>query len=93
MLVARWCPFCCLVLCGLVIRYDVINTGYTIYFTVVVLCVKLDPDTHKGMHSVLALKTGCDRSGIRAVLTVGHKPRVDWTFLRTYSLQNYFLDI
>jgi hypothetical protein len=27
---------------------------------------------------------------IRAVLTVGRKPRVDWIFLRTYSLQNYF---
>jgi hypothetical protein len=32
------------------------------------------------------LKTGCDKSGIGAVLTIGHKPRVDWTFLRTYSL-------
>jgi hypothetical protein len=36
------------------------------------------------------LKTGCDISGIRAVLTVGHKLRVDWTPLRIYSLQNYF---
>jgi hypothetical protein len=27
---------------------------------------------------------------IRAVLTVGRKPIVDWIFLRTYSLQNYF---
>jgi hypothetical protein len=24
------------------------------------------------------------------MLIVGHKPRVDWPFLRTYSLQNYF---
>jgi hypothetical protein len=24
------------------------------------------------------------------MLTVGRKPREDWTFLRTYSLQNYF---
>jgi hypothetical protein len=24
------------------------------------------------------------------MLTVGGKPRVDWTLLRTYSLQNYF---
>jgi hypothetical protein len=38
----------------------------------------------------LALKTGCDRSGIKAVLTVGRKPRVVLTPLRTYSLQNYF---
>jgi hypothetical protein len=52
----------------------------------VALCVKLDPDTHKGF----GLKTGCDRTGIRDVLTVGCKARVDWMFLRTYSLQNYF---
>jgi hypothetical protein len=37
------------------------------------------------------LETGCDKSGIRAMLTIGRKPGVDWTFLRTYSLQNYFL--
>jgi hypothetical protein len=24
----------------------------------VALCVKIDPDTHKGMHSILALKLG-----------------------------------
>jgi hypothetical protein len=24
----------------------------------VTICVKIDPDTHKGMHSVLALKLG-----------------------------------
>jgi hypothetical protein len=29
--VARWCPFCCLVFSGHVIRYDVINTSYAIY--------------------------------------------------------------
>jgi hypothetical protein len=52
--------------------------------------VKLDPGTHKGMHSVLALKLGVKKVVIRAVLTVGHKPRVDSTLLRTYSLQNYF---
>jgi hypothetical protein len=37
-----------------VIRYVVINTGYTVILLFVALCVKLDPDTHKGMHSVLA---------------------------------------
>jgi hypothetical protein len=52
--VARWCPICCLVLPRLVIRYDVINTSYTVYSTIFALCVKLDPDTHKGIHSVLA---------------------------------------
>jgi hypothetical protein len=56
----------------------------------VALCVKLDPGTHKGMYSVLAQKLGVTKVIIKAVLTVGHKPRVDWTFLRTYSLQNYF---
>jgi hypothetical protein len=53
----------------------------------VALCVKLDPDTHKGNVFCFGLKTRCDKSGIRAVLTVGHKPRVDETILRTYSLQ------
>jgi hypothetical protein len=52
--VARWCPICCLVLPRLVIRYDVINTSYTVYSTIFALCVKLDPGTHKGIHSVLA---------------------------------------
>jgi hypothetical protein len=52
--------------------------------------VKFDPGTHIGMHSVLALKLGVAKLVIRAVLTVGRKPRVVWTFLRTYSLQNYF---
>jgi hypothetical protein len=33
------------------------------------LCVKIDPDTHKGMHSVLALKLG---------VTLPHLPR-RWT--------------
>jgi hypothetical protein len=32
--IARWCPFHCLVLPELVIRYNVINTGYTIYSTI-----------------------------------------------------------
>jgi hypothetical protein len=42
----------------------------------VALCVKLDPDTHKGTFS-FGLKTGCDISGIRAVLTIGCKPILD----------------
>jgi hypothetical protein len=56
----------------------------------VTLYVKLDPDTHKGMPSVLALKLGVTEVVIRAVLTVGRKPGVNWMLLRTYSLQNYF---
>jgi hypothetical protein len=42
------------------------------------------------MHSVLNLKLGVTKVVIRTVLTVGRKPRVDWTVLRAYSLQNYF---
>jgi hypothetical protein len=42
--------------------------------------VKIDPGTHKGMHSVLTLKLGVTKVVIRAVLAVGRKPRVDWTF-------------
>jgi hypothetical protein len=52
--------------------------------------VKLNPGTHKGMHSILSLKLGVTKVVIRAVLTVGRKPRIDWKFLRTFSLQNYF---
>jgi hypothetical protein len=52
--------------------------------------VKIDPGTHKGMHSVLAVKLGVTEVVIRAVLTIGCKPRVGWMFLRTHSLQNYF---
>jgi hypothetical protein len=37
----------------------------------------------KVMHPILALKLGVTRVVIRAVLTVGHKPRIDWTFLMT----------
>jgi hypothetical protein len=43
----------------------------------VTLCVKIDPDTHKEMHLVLALKLGVIKVVIRAVLTVGRKSRVD----------------
>jgi hypothetical protein len=42
--------------------------------------VKIDPDTHKGMHSVLTLKLGVTKVVIRAVLIVAHMPRVDWMF-------------
>jgi hypothetical protein len=52
--------------------------------------VKLNPDTHKDIHSVLALKLGVTEVVIRSVLTVGHKLRVELMFLRTHSLQNYF---
>jgi hypothetical protein len=51
---------------------------------------EIDPGTHKYMHSVLLLKTGCDSSGIRPMLTIGRKPRVEWSLLRTYNLSNYF---
>jgi hypothetical protein len=47
---------------------------------------EIDPGTHKGMHSVFVLETGCDSSGMRARLIVGCKPRVEWSLLRTYSL-------
>jgi hypothetical protein len=87
-----WCFVLLLRHLGLVISFililDVINTDYTVYFTIVALCVKLDPGTHKGIHSALALKLGVIDIG--AMLTIGRKPRVDWTFLRTHCLQNYF---
>ena len=38
------------------------------------ICMKLDPGIHIDMHSVV-FKAGCDKSGIRAVSTVGRKPR------------------
>jgi hypothetical protein len=56
----------------------------------VTLCLKLDPDTHKGNAFSFGLKTGSDKSGIQAMLTVGRKPKIDWMFLRAYNLQNYF---
>jgi hypothetical protein len=52
--------------------------------------VKFDPGTHKGNAFSFGHETGCDKSGIKAVLNVGCKTSVDWTLLRTYSLQNYF---
>jgi hypothetical protein len=85
-----WCPFLLFRPLGLVISYVVINTGLLFISLFVTLCVKLDPDTHKGNAYNFSLKTGCDKSGIRAVLTVGRKPRLDWSFLRTSYLQNYF---
>jgi hypothetical protein len=75
---------------GLVISCVVINTGLLFISLFVTLCVKLDPGTHKDNAFSFSLKTGCDKSGIRARLTVGRKPRVDWMPLWTYSLQNYF---
>jgi hypothetical protein len=78
-----WCHFPLFRPLGLVIRYVVLNTGLLFISLFVALCVKLDPATHKGNASSFDLKTGCDKSGIRAVLIVGRKPRIDWTFLRT----------
>ena len=82
-----WCPFPLFRPLGLVIsfviRYDVLNTGLLFISLFVALCVEIDPGTHKGNAFSFDLKTGCDKSGIRAVLTVGRKPRIDWTFLRT----------
>jgi hypothetical protein len=54
---------------------------------------QLDPGHTYNKYLVLALKTRCDISGTRAVLTIGRKPRVVWTPLRTYSLQNYFSNL
>jgi hypothetical protein len=60
--VTRWCLFCCLFLTEFVInmcnKIRCNKHWYIIYFTVVALCVKLDHNTHKEMHSVLT--TGCD---------------------------------
>jgi hypothetical protein len=39
-----------------VLRYIVINIGYTIILLFIVLCVKIDLSIHKEMHSVLTLK-------------------------------------
>jgi hypothetical protein len=39
--------------------------------------VEIDPGTHKGNAFSFGLKTGCDKSSIRVVLTVGRKPRLD----------------
>jgi hypothetical protein len=40
----------------------------------VTICMELDPDIHIG-NTWFVLETGCDGSGIRAVSTVGCKPR------------------
>jgi hypothetical protein len=66
-----WCPFLLFRPLGLVISYVVINTGLLFISLFVALCLKLDPGTHKGNLFSFSLKTGCDISGIRAVLTVG----------------------
>jgi hypothetical protein len=42
------------------------------------------------MHLVLALKLSVTKVVIRAVLTVGRKPRVDWMFLRTLVYKTIF---
>jgi hypothetical protein len=75
--VVRWCHFCCLVFSGLVIRYDIINTGYDIYSTIYHFMCENFILTHIKECIQFWPKTGCDKSGIRAVLTEGRKPRVD----------------
>jgi hypothetical protein len=62
-----WCfvPLCRPL--GLVISFY-IKTRYNKHllyclFHFVALCVKIDPGTHKGMHSILALKLGVAWSG------------------------------
>jgi hypothetical protein len=47
------------------LRLDVINNGYTISLFVA-LCVKVDPITHKGMYSILALKLGATENDVRS---------------------------
>jgi hypothetical protein len=57
--VARRCPILLLSPFGLVIRFDVIKTLVLLFISLFVgLCVKLDLDTHKGIHSVFTLKLG-----------------------------------
>jgi hypothetical protein len=92
---ARWCPFCCIVHFGLVIRYDVINTGYTIFSLFVALCVKFDPGTHKGMHSVLALKPGVTTTLVWLMSHLIFKPKpnahsmcAQESSLHTYRIEN-----
>jgi hypothetical protein len=56
-----WCPFSLFRSLGLVInfviRLDVINSDYTVYFTI---CRKLDPDTNKGNAFSFDFKIVCD---------------------------------
>jgi hypothetical protein len=81
--------FRCLFLSGLVIRYNIIKTlVFCVY--ILLVCRQLDPGHIYDEHLVLALKLRVTEVVIRVVLTVGRKPKVDWTPLRTYSLQNYF---
>jgi hypothetical protein len=47
------------------IRYVVLNTSLLFILLFVTLCVKLDPDTHKGSASSFGLKTGCDTKACR----------------------------
>jgi hypothetical protein len=69
---------------GLVIRFALALV--ILLFIICCFMCEIDPSTHKGMHSIMLLQTGCGSSGIRAVLSVGRKPRVEWSFPRTYSL-------
>jgi hypothetical protein len=59
--VIRWCHFHCLVLSGLVIRYDVINTNFTVYSTIYRFMYEIRSyHTQRNAFS-FSLKTGCDR--------------------------------
>jgi hypothetical protein len=56
----------------------IISFLYVILFLLftndVTICMELDPGIHIGI-TWFVLETGCDRSGIRAISTVGRKPR------------------
>jgi hypothetical protein len=86
--VARWCPFRCLVHSRLVIiicnkiRYNKV-IGFCVY--ILAVCMTTRFWAYIQWASCFGLKIRCDRSGTRAVLTIGRKPRVGWTLLRTYS--------
>jgi hypothetical protein len=74
------------------IRYDIIKT-FVFCAYILAICMTTWSWAYIWGASGFGLKTGCDRSGTRAVLTIGRKPRIDWMLLRTYSLQNYFLKL
>jgi hypothetical protein len=76
LLPVAWCPFSLFRPLGLVISYVVINTGLLFILLFIALCVKLDPGTHKVMHSDLALKLGVTRHlvGRRRMSSLG--PRI-----------------
>jgi hypothetical protein len=48
-----------------------INDVTFVYVPWVIICVRLDPSTHVSCARIWPPKSGCDRSGIRGMLTVG----------------------